>query len=392
MEEFEEIRAQVLERMIKTSFCGYDPSAINFSKRAIKIRHAINKVPNRTVRKVINSVYSRFIYYSGEYAVYLLRPQKAVYSKGLALILSGLTCDDTPNDELIDLIVDLIMSKRIPGTYLWAHDIDYSFPGGHAVTTKTPNLVTTAFVANAFYDLYRKTNRVFYKEIFNKIVCDLLEKVPYKELSSDKICFMYTPITDYHVHNANLLYAELLAKKIHLGSEDADHLTNLIERALNYSLSDFDETGTYPYAGPPTRKFAIDNYHTGYLLRSLREIDFLIGGALSQDLGGEIRRLLSFYIKNFVADGYIIRDHENTIQSHSLAEAILIFKIFQSQLCPKDRGAVLAAIRKTMEVLYISEDHYFINNAKRIAGIFIKDKTEMVRWSNAWMFYALSVK
>ncbi|ROQ47069.1 hypothetical protein EDB94_0785 [Marinobacter sp. 3-2] len=392
MEEFEEIRAQVLERMIKTSFCGYDPSAINFSKRAIKIRHAINKVPNRIVRKVINSVYSRFIYYSGEYAVYLLRPQKAVYSKGLALILSGLACDDTPNDELIDLIIDLIMSKRISGTFLWAHDIDYSFPGGRVVTTQTPNLVTTAFVANAFYDLYKKTKRVCYKETFNKIVLDLLENVPYKELSNDKICFMYTPITEYHVHNANLLYAELLAKKIHLGSKDADHLTILIQRALNYSLSDFSETNTYPYAGPPTRKLAIDNYHTGYLLRSLREIDCLIGGALSEDLGGEISRLLSFYIRSFVADGYIIRDHEKTVQSHSLAEAILIFKIFQSQLCPKDRGAVLAAIRKTMEVLYISEDHYFINNAKRIAGIFIKDKTEMVRWSNAWMFYALSYK
>lgn len=392
MKEFEKIRAEVLERMIETSFCGYDPSAINFSNRAIKIRSAINKLPSRALKRIANSLYSRFIYYSGEYAVYLLRPKKAVYSKGLALILSGLACDDGQNDELIGLIVDLVMSKRISGTYLWAHDINYSFPGGCVVTTETPNLVTTAFVANAFYDLYRKTSNIFYKETFNKIISNLLESVPYKELSSDKICFMYTPVTDYHVHNANLLYAELLAKKIHLGANDSDHLRSLVERALNYSLSDFRETGTYPYAGPPTRKFAIDNYHTGYLLRSLNEIDHLIGVTLKVDLKEEVQRLLNFYVRHFVADGYIVRDHENTLQSHSLAEAILIFKIFESQLCQEDSAAFLAAIRKTMNALYAPEEHYFINNAKIVAGITIRDRTEMVRWSNAWMFYALSYK
>lgn len=392
MEEFEKVRAEVLERMIETSFCGYDPSAINFSNRAIKIRSAINKLPSRVLKKIANSLYSRFIYYSGEYAVYLLRPKKAVYSKGLALILSGLAYDDGQNEELIDLIVDLVMSKRISGTYLWAHDINYSFPGGSVVTTETPNLVTTAFVANAFYDLYRKTNKVFYKETFNKIVLSLLDSVPYKEISSEKICFMYTPITDYHVHNANLLYAELLAKKIHLGANDSDHLRRLVERALNYSLSDFRETDTYPYAGPPTRKFAIDNYHTGYLLRSLNEIDHLIGATLKVDLNEEIQRLLNFYLRRFVLDGYIVRDQERTIQSHSLAESILVYKIFAQRIDAKNRKAMLNAIFQTMDVLYDSSRHCFINNAKMIGKVFLKDRTEMVRWSNAWMFYSLSVK
>ncbi|MEQ3621953.1 MAG: hypothetical protein ABNH34_12035 [Marinobacter sp.] len=392
MEEYKKIRIEVLDRMIETSFCGYDPSAINFSKRAIKIRSIINNVPNRVLRKVLSSLYSRTIYYLGEYSIFLLKPKKKVYTKGLALVLSGLACDEFPNYELINILVDLIMSKRIRNTYLWAHDIDYSFPGGRAVTTETPNLVTTAFVANAFFDLYKKTNIVSYKEIFNKIVGDLLKEVPYKELSDDKICFMYTPITDYHVHNANLLYAELLAKKIYLGSSDAEELMSLIDRALNYSLSDFHETETYPYAGPPTRKFAIDNYHTGYLLRSLNEIDSLIGRALNVDLVPEIRHLLKFYIESFVSGGYIVRDNERTIQSHSLAEAILIFKIFEEKIAPCDRKIMLCAIKKTIDILYDQSNHYFINNAKMLFGVFVKDRTEMVRWSNAWMYYAMSVK
>src|SRR5690606_18483622 len=150
--------------------------------------------------------------------------------------------------------------------------------------TETPNLITTAFVANAFFDLYLKTSDEKYKTFVIKIVNDLIEAIPYKTAGQGEICFMYTPVTDYHVHNANLLYCEMLAKKCYLEGSYSQNLIKLIESALRYSLRDFENKKNYPYAGEPTPNDSVDNYHTGYLIRSLSEIDRLVGAYIEFDL------------------------------------------------------------------------------------------------------------
>ena len=391
MYNYKDVRDKLLKRMVDYEFVGYDPSAINFSPRAVYIRNLISKIPLSVVRKVFLSLYSRFIYYIGGFAIFLLKPKQTSYAKGLALVLSGLSKLDETNESLINDLISKILDKRIEGRYLWAHEVNYSFPGGQEVTNETPNLITSAFVANGFFDIYIKTKNEKCREIFLLIVRDIQEVIPYKVVSSDKICFMYTPVTSYHVHNANLHYSELLAKKISIGeleSAEKEHLLQLIRKSVNYSISDFEEKGTYPYAGPPTEKLAIDNYHTGYLLRSLYEID----KHLSLELDKVVQNLLNFYLKEFVVDGYIVRDSENTLQSHSLAEAILISKIFGHQFSECTKNKMQNSINKTMHVLYCKKRGCFINNVKRIGPFFIKDRTEMIRWSNCWMFYALSYK
>lgn len=105
------------------------------------------------------------------------------------------------------------------------------------------------FVVNVFYDLYKKIKRDFYKEIFKKIVLDLLEYVLYKELLNEKICFMYILIIDYYVYNVNFLYVEFLVKIIDFGLKDIVCLSNLIECVLNYLLFDFCDIGIYLYVG-----------------------------------------------------------------------------------------------------------------------------------------------
>ena len=395
VETYELIRNDVLQRMIEISFNGYDPSAFRFSERAVKIRKAIHKLPSKLLKKTLGSLFSRAMYYLGSYSIYILKPEKKVYAKGLALVLSGLSCEKNLKTNLINDIVTRLLALRLQGHFLWAHNIDYSFPGGIKVTTEIPNLVTTAFVANAFFDLYKATAKNEYKKIFFNIIDDVLSKIPYKFIEEGKICFMYTPVTDYHVHNANLLYAELLAKRLSLGIEESQalNLINLIEMSVNYSISDFKETGTYPYAGPQTRNFVIDNYHTGYLIRSLHEINEYTGKKLnlSFKLEEEVSKLLDFYVGNFVRNGLIVRDNKSTLESHSLAESILILRIFYDEMAHEKRCSLENAIKRTLHKLYKNEKNYFINNAKRIGPFYVKDSTEMVRWSNSWMYYSLSV-
>lgn len=389
MTDCNKIRDDILDRMIESSFEGYDPSAIFFSQRLMAIKKAISRVPLSFVRRALNSMVARSVFYSGELAIPLLKPQKSTYAKGLALVLSGLS-HQRENRDLENQLVEMIFHKKLSGKFLWAHDIDYSFPGGIPVTKQTPNLVTTAFVANAFYDLYKSRRGERYKEYFLSIVEDIFGDIPYRSVGDDKICFMYTPVTDYHVHNANLLYSELLAKYLELDGKNIKSGEDLIERSLRYSFSDFDSTGTYPYAGPPTRKYALDNYHTGYLLRSLNEINRILGEKLPFNVSLRIKNLLKFYLDSFVGSEVVVRDSKGVVQSHSLAETILILKIFDHHLTEEERRRSLSTVHKTMSLLYDKERRCFINNAKKTMFGYIKDSTEMVRWSNAWMFYALS--
>ena len=364
MKKYMKIKNDVLKRMIKADFVGYDPAGFKYSRRAIKIRFLIDKLPIYFFRKIVNFLFSRTMNYLGEFSVYVLKPEKKHYTKGLALVLSGLSFENKLNYKLISYIIEKIKLLRLKDKFLWAHNDDYSFPCGTIVNTSTPNLVTTSFVANSFFDLFTVTQNKNYKDIFCNIVDQILTEISYKNVTKDKICFMYTPITNYHVHNANLLFAELLAKRFYLdvSEKKKSKLSNLIKKSINYSIGDFNETGTYPYAGPPTINKTIDNYHTGYVLRSLHGINQYLGfkHELSNKLNSEIERLLKFYIKNFIRNGLIVRDKTGSIQSHSLAESILIYKIFQDKLSLKNAHKFEKAIEATMTKMYYKKKITFL--------------------------------
>lgn len=382
----------------KNSYSGIDPSSIKFSKNVLSLSRRIEKSAfvSKKQKKMLKNLMHRAIFCSGHLSLRFTKPQKQVYSKGLALLLSGCANDLNNYNDYIDEISRHLLKRRLKNCFMWSHDVNYYFPGNILISSDIPNLVTTSFVANAFYDLYlsSKDNRWLY--LFDRTVKDIIKHIPYRSIDNNKICFMYTPITNYHVHNANLLCAELLAKSIDLKLLPESIYLPLIKKSLIYSLDHFDSTSSYPYAGPPTENYAIDNYHTGYVLRSLSEIQNSIGSKILEfDMEKRIARLLKFYTSNFI-DKYVLRSLKNRrtikiVESHSLAESILIYCNFFSNMPEMDRNSIASAIDKSINLLYDGNSHIFFNKALVVGGLplFI-DKTDMVRWSNSWMFYALT--
>lgn len=144
----------------------------------------------------------------------------------------------------------------------------------------------------------------------------------------------------------------------------------------------------YRYAGPPTENDTVDNYHTGFVLRSLAEIEIHLGRNLSFDLISIISDLKDFYFSTFVKK-YIVRGSDNLIQSHSLAEMIIVYSMFKDELDVERRAEIETSISKTFNLLYSTKYGYFYNNVKQIVLFKLVDKTEMIRWSNSWMLYAM---
>lgn len=391
---YEKIRNELFNRMKDVDFIGYDPSSLKFDDKVIKIEKNIKKIRPYFLRKKIKSLFYRFIFHFGEFAHFIINPQKKTYSKGVALCLSALSFIKNRNctsDK--EKLIKILLEKRIPDTYLWSHDINYTFPCGTLIDYETPNLVTTAFVANSFVDLYVSSGKKEFLNIFNKIIEDVLKNIPYKKINEQEICFMYTSKTNYHVHNANLLYTELLAKYISFNNliNKRKDIMGLINKSISYTLNDFKRTNTFPYAGPPTENDSIDNYHTGYVLRSLNEINkCLSGNIINHNLNYWVKKILYFYIENFVGD-YIYHSKDRTIETHSLAEAIIIYSSFQDLLPDCFRNNYLKSINRTIELLWDDNTKYFYNKISKVLFLKIYDRTEMIRWSNSWMFYALSL-
>ncbi|MFQ3292614.1 hypothetical protein [Reinekea sp.] len=373
-------------RLDSMEYKGVDPSTINFDPKVLKIRLFISSLKINILSRVLNSILSRVIFYSGGLSVKIIRPKKRTFSKGIALVISGLSFRKNLELEKVDNLIKVLMDKKIDGMYLWAHDIPYGFPGGEKIYADTPNLVTSAFVANSIFDLYKKTEDEKWSGLFLKIVDDIELHIPFKNISSDQICFMYTPISNYHVHNANLLYSELLAKKYSITKEP--YLLELITKSIAYTIGDFMRCRKYRYAGPPTENDTVDNYHTGFVLRSLAEIEIHLGRNLSFDLISIISDLKDFYFSTFVKK-YIVRGSDNLIQSHSLAEMIIVYSMFKDELDVERRAEIETSISKTFNLLYSTKYGYFYNNVKQIVLFKLVDKTEMIRWSNSWMLYAM---
>ncbi|MCK9467666.1 MAG: hypothetical protein M0P94_05050, partial [Candidatus Absconditabacterales bacterium] len=170
----------------------------------------------------------------------------------------------TPDDfNKINILTKALLEKKLQHLNLWAHDVEYDFGNDIDVTTDTPNLVTSAFVINAFWDAYKKTDKIYFLNLFKASVEDLIKTIKYKEFNDNTICFFYTTITKDCIHNANLLYSELLAKYISLNTENNNFLIELLKKSIRFSLNHFDNTASIPYG---IEILSVDNYHTGYVI------------------------------------------------------------------------------------------------------------------------------
>lgn len=379
----------------KCKYKGLDPSILKFDNKILRISNLINKIKPSIIKKIFLYAFFQIQNFCNPLFVRLIKPEKKYYTKGLALIISALAhfnYDNYKGD--IQYLIDIILSLKLGNKFVWAHNVDYFFNDRTKITTNTPNLITTYFVGNALFETYIISENIKFLNLFNNIVKDMLTTFPYKEYNNDSICFMYTPNSDYYVHNANILFSELLIKYLYINNINDSNIIELVNKSLNYSLRDFDNSNSFPYAGPPTRNNTIDNYHTGYVLRGLFCIckygnKFLDDEKIKKHIKKGIDIYLNYFVHKYIykiKKGFIL----STLESHSLAESILIYLELNQYLTEIQKIKLLNSINNTLIKLWDNKNQYFYNNCKILLGLKIYDKTDMIRWSNSWMLYALS--
>ena len=114
--------------------------------------------------------------------------------------------------EKIDRIPDLLdelKSRDCTGNG-WGYNFDWQ-SRAFFVPKWTPTVVNSAFIGHALLDTWKITGSKRALDMALPIADFILEDLNRRE-EAGRICFSYTPLDHYHVHNANLLGASLLIR------------------------------------------------------------------------------------------------------------------------------------------------------------------------------------
>jgi hypothetical protein len=316
----------------------------------------------------------------------ILLVDKGYNPKGLALFLNGYcnlykTMPDAACLEKINILAQKIISLKSDGYSgaCWGYNFDWQAKA-FLQPKYTPTVVVSTFAGYALLDAYEITGNEEYKEnalsISDFITRDLNRT---GNLKGD-FAFSYSPKDNTQVFNASLLGSRMLARIYHYTKNDK--LLELAKKSIVFCCGYQKSDGSWSYGTLPYHQWT-DSFHTGYNLECIYEYQKYSNDYSFQ---ANVRNGCQYYLKTFFTKDGIPKYYNNSvypIDIHSSAQLVItLFRL----------GQLLDNINMVNRTLSWTFDHmqhkkgYFYYQRKRNLTI----KIPYMRWSQAWMFYALA--
>lgn len=279
---------------------------------------------------------------------------------------------------LDDLLV--VQVRNFSGA-AWGYNFDWQ--SRHFFAPRgTPTIVPTAFAARAFIEAARDLNEKRYLDVARS-VCDFILNDLLRTVETDtEVCFSYSTDDGTQVLNASLLAAEVLAEVGALLSER--ELLEVAEKAARFVVNQQAADGSWKY-GTATNQSWVDNFHTAYVLYSLHRI--IRVASLEHVFGESLRRGYNYW-KNafFLADGWPKYYHDDPYPADAHAGASGIITLHELRALDEDAVRLAERVgRWTIENLRAPEGFFYYQKRR-----FYTVKKPYMRWSQAWMLYALA--
>src|SRR5712692_2346137 len=363
----------------ENDWAGYDPyDALN--SRVLK---ALPVLDFRVPRLVLTQALKR----SPVNLRPLLQIPKTQNPKGLALFLAALLkapqLFTQGTVDLVGLLKEKLVALRSPASVYWCWG--YSFPWQTRtiiVPRGTPNLVCTTFVAGALLDLYEQRGESRCLSMAVNAAQYILNELYWDDGDPEAAGFSY-PLRSLRsqIHNANFLAAALFCR-LYKHTGEARWLSPAL-RVARYSAGKQHADGSWYYGEAPSQRW-VDNFHTAYNLGALEQIDNYLE---TDEFESRIQRGFEFYKTHFFReDGAVRYFHNRTypIDIHCVAQSIVTLLEFRHL----DPGSVLLACSVFQWAMkHMWDDRgFFYYRVLRSFTI----RTSYMRWSQAWMFLALS--
>ena len=280
-------------------------------------------------------------------------------------------------------LLAMLLSMKTEGCSgaAWGYNFDWQSRNFFA-PRGTPTVVPTAFAARVFIEAAREFKDDEYLKTARSVCDFILHDLPRTVDTDTELCFSYAPNTDTRIFNASLLAAEVLAEVGSLTNDAA--LAHEAERAARYVINQQQPDGSWTYGTNPNQSW-IDNFHTAYILFSLRRI--IAACSLSVDFQQALERGFGYWKRTFfLADGWPKYYHDDPYPVDAHAAASAIVTLLECRDLDENSSTLAHQIAA-----------WTINNLRDPRGFFYYQRRRFytvrkpyMRWTQAWMLYALA--
>jgi hypothetical protein len=278
--------------------------------------------------------------------------------------------------QKIDLLIEEL-ETLIPSGFsgaCWGYDFDWE--ARHAkIRAYQPTIVATGIITNALFIATQITGHKKAAQLIlsaaNFVIKDL--KRTHKE---NTFCFSYSPFDQQQVFNASMKGSRLLAQAYSLNGNIVHK--KLAKQSVEFVISHQKKDGSWGYSLANTGGWT-DNYHTGYVLDCLDEFQKLTSDFQWKE---NLEKGYMFYFHNFIEENGQPKFYHN--------------KAYPAD-CTSAAQTILTTIRFGDKEIAKKTATWMITNMQKKSGSFKFRKfkhstntTSFMRWSDAWMFVALS--
>jgi len=269
--------------------------------------------------------------------------------------------------------------------YCWGYNFDWQ-SRAFFIPKGTPTIVNTSFIGRAFLKAYDVLGDDEYLKIARGS-CDFILKDLHQFKEKDAICFSYTPIDHYYVHNATALGSSLLG--LVYAKTGEKRFVETAKKSIAYVVKYQNKDGSWKYGEDQIAlKTGTDNFHTGYILVSLKNISNSFDFADDDGFKLILEKGYEYYKNAFWEEDGCPKYYANKkypIDLHCSAQGIITFLKFKQY----DNEAVDIAKKIAnwaIENMWDNKKGYFYFQKTKL----FTNKIQYLRWPNAWMYLALT--
>lgn len=284
--------------------------------------------------------------------------------------------------EKINYLASLLISMKSEGYSgaCWGYNFDWQARRLFLFPKNTPTVVATSFAVTALFKAFDITGIEKYKEIAISAGEFILNDIK-RTTKNRGFLFSYSPLEGNNtVYNASLLGSKTLALCYHYSGNEK--YKNVAKLSIYACVNAQKDDGSWLYGELPVQNW-IDSFHTGYNLEALATYQKYTGDI---DYKKSIEKGFQYYINIFFTDAGIPKYYHNKIYPidiHCPGQLPVTLSILGEM---KNHNELVSKVLNRTILKMQDQKGYFYYQLKR--GL--SSKISYMRWSNAFMFYALS--
>ncbi len=307
--------------------------------------------------------------------------------KALGLFLSGYVslykCEK--REEYLDKIVyfsNKILEVATPGYSgkCWGYNFDWE-SRAFFLPKYTPTIVVSSFVANALLDAFE----VISDEKLLKAArstCDFILKDLNRTFDDNgNYIYSYSKFDNSTVYNASLLGSRLMAR-VHSFTGESK-LKDEAKKSVDYVCDSQNQDGSWTYGRLPFHQW-IDSFHTGYNLECISDYMKYSG---DMSFNNNLQKGFNYYLNTFFTPEGASKYYNTSLYPIDIhAPAQLIITVCKLGKFNENRELIHKVLNWTITNMQSDKGFFYYQVWKHY-----KIKISYMRWSQAWMFYAMSI-